>query len=106
MQILSIIIYLLTIVNYAVTHNTSDDRNLKTILLNVPDILLIGAMKSGTGSFHKLVVDESFQKICGYGEKEKHFFNNHEYVLNYKAHVAHYISQFSGCTTAQLTMDR
>lgn len=106
MQILSIIIYLLTIVNYAVTHNTSDDRNLKTILLNVPDIMLIGAMKSGTGSFHKLVVDESFGKICGYGEKEKHFFNNHEYVLNYKAHVAHYISQFSGCTNSQLTMDR
>lgn len=72
MQIL-IIVILLNLITFAVMHvmhnTTSDDRNLKTILLNYPDIMLIGAMKSGTGSFHKLVVDESKGKVCGYGKK-------------------------------------
>ena len=108
MQNLGIIIITFLLNTYSIisyNNKTNEDRNLKTILLEYPDIILIGAMKSGTGSFHKLVVDASLNKVCGFGEKEKHFFNNHEYILNYKAHVQHYISQFSGCTSNQLTMD-
>ena len=107
LRIMIIFIIINTINTYSMTqyNKTNDDRNLKTILLEYPDIILIGAMKSGTGSFHKIVVDESQKKVCGYGEKEKHFFNSREYVSDYKAHVEHYISQFSGCKSAQMTMD-
>jgi hypothetical protein len=83
----------------------SDKQKQNIILLNHPDIFLIGAMKAATTSFHALVVESSNGLVCGYGEKEKHFFNGGEYKNNYKYHVANYNNEFKGCKANQLTMD-
>jgi len=73
--------------------------------ITVPDILLIGAMKCGTTSLHRLLIQHPNDAICGYGEKEKHFFNSHDYATKYTKHVEHYYKEFSGCNQAQKTID-
>jgi len=85
----------------------NDDRRLRSeiILLNVPDIIMIGAMKAGTTSFHKLMVDKSFGKICQSGEKEKHFFNSKDYATHYREHVTYFKNEYKNCKAGQLTMD-
>jgi len=81
-------------------------KKAKLQMLKVPDIMLIGAMKCGTTSLHKLMIDHPKKAICGYGEKEKHFFNSGEYEKNYAKHVQHYYSEYSGCQkNTQLTID-
>ena len=105
-----ILVVLIFVMILLVKINGSDkysDRELKQeiIQLTDPDIFLIGAMKSGTTSFHNLLVELAENRICGYGEKEKHFFNSGSYVTQYSHHVLYYNREFEGCTNTQLTMD-
>jgi len=88
-------------------NNYYNNRNLRNqiILLEYPTIIMIGAMKAGTTSFHKLMVDKSQGKICDSGEKEKHFFNSKDYAIHYKEHVAYFKNEFKNCKPEQLTMD-
>jgi len=74
-------------------------------LLKYPDFMIIGAQKAATTTFHSLLVDASQGQICGYGDKEKHFFSGPGYEHDYEAAVAKYKSQFSGCGANQLTND-
>lgn len=88
-------------------NNDNDKRQLRNeiILLNVPDIIMIGAMKAGTTSFHKIMVDKSSGKLCDSGEKEKHFFNSKDYAIHYKEHVTYFKNEYKNCKPGQLTMD-
>lgn len=106
-MILIILIFVIIIlVKTNGNNNNKDDKELREIiLLNDPDIFLIGAMKSGTTSFHNLLIELSENRICGYGEKEKHFFNSGSYITQYAHHVLYYNREFEGCTNSQLTMD-
>ena len=95
---------MLIVVNTTTTTSSAASSS-DIILLEHPDIFLIGAMKAGTTSFHNLVVDASNGLICGTGEKEKHFFNGGEYKNNYKGHVNNYNNEFKECKSNQMTMD-
>lgn len=68
-----------------------------------PDVLMIGAMKAGTTSLSNLMRDNP--GICGYGEKEKHFFNGGDYAHKYEASVKKYLDEFKECKKDQLTLD-
>lgn len=110
--ILLIILYIIPVFcikenSFNDTDNDNDKRQLRNeiILLNIPDIIMIGAMKAGTTSFHKLMVDKSNGKLCNSGEKEKHFFNSREYAIHYKEHVTYFKNEFKNCKPGQLTMD-
>jgi hypothetical protein len=102
MFLIILIIVLLIVVNTTTTTSSSAASS-DIILLEHPDIFLIGAMKAGTTSFHNLVVDASHGLICGSGEKEKHFFNGGEYKNNYKDHVNNYNNEFKECKSNQMT---
>jgi len=93
------------VIIYIIKTNGNDRELKEIILLNDPDIFLIGAMKSGTTSFHNLLVELSENRICGFGEKEKHFFNSGNYITQYKNHVLYYNREYEGCTNSQITMD-
>jgi len=71
--------------------------------LQYPDFFIIGAMKCGTTTLHKLLTDNP--KVCGEGEKEKHFFDKTSYITKYEAARQSYLDEFVDCRKDQLTID-
>ena len=73
--------------------------------LDVPDIFIIGAQKSGTTSLNDLL--DRHPGICNEGVKEKHFFSDATaFKHSLRTHVEAYLAEFEGCTNAsQLTLD-
>lgn len=69
--------------------------------LNFPDFFLIGAMKCGTTSLHKLITEHP--EICTDGIKEKHYFDKETYGK--KDTQKTYIAEFATCPTTQFTID-
>ena len=71
--------------------------------LDFPDLFLIGAMKCGTTTLHKLLTDNPH--VCGGIEKEKHFFDKMQYISDYANSKANYLNEFADCKKSQLTID-
>jgi len=71
--------------------------------LSYPDFFIIGAMKCGTTTLHKLLTDNP--KICGEGEKEKHFFDKTSFITKYDNARKNYLAEFKDCKKDQLTID-
>ena len=100
-QIYIIILFLLTFINAQHFYNETNARNLmdKVPILTKPDFFLIGAMKCGTTSLHKLLIEHP--EICGLGEKEKHYFDKTMEEEDTKK----YLNEFAKCPKNQFLID-
>ena len=72
-------------------------------VLQVPDILLIGAVMAGTTNLYQLLVNNS--AICESGEREKRLYIGKDYRKEYRHLVKTYVREFEGCNSSQLTID-
>lgn len=83
----------------AATEEAAEEEVVTIPILSKPHFFLIGAMKCGTTSLHKLLIQHP--QICGLGEKEKHYFDKDMTAADTK----NYLLEFAKCPKNQFLID-
>lgn len=95
----SLLFLIAIIANFMCCASRIDDVDLSTQTLR-PDIFIIGVQKGGTTSLHDILLGNG--EICGFGSKEKHFFDHNS--LWFRGYD-NYLSSFKKCTPGKITID-